>query len=66
MKENRHSFLYRFPQTAPNVDAQNRMVLEQRKSDRESARNVNDTRVIVVHPKVWATSTLIVLYFSEK
>ncbi|KAM1800892.1 hypothetical protein ACFX11_032567 [Malus domestica] len=24
LKENRHSFLYRFPQTAPNVDAQNR------------------------------------------
>ncbi|KAM2834997.1 hypothetical protein PS2_031961 [Malus domestica] len=25
MKENRDSFSYRFPQTAPNVDAQNRM-----------------------------------------
>ena len=24
MKENQHSFLYRFPQTVPNVDAQNR------------------------------------------
>ncbi|KAM1146161.1 hypothetical protein COP2_039214 [Malus domestica] len=27
MKENRHSFLCRFPQTVPNVDAQNRMGL---------------------------------------
>ena len=28
-----------------------RGVLEQRKSDRESARNVNNTRCIVVHPQ---------------
>ncbi|CAN6541539.1 unnamed protein product [Malus baccata var. baccata] len=37
------------------VDAQNRMVLEQRKFNHEYAINVYNTRCIMVHPKVWAT-----------